>query len=61
MKGYGYSLEFEEIKSRGYGLQKFVSAVYFETREDLLRTIGKVGEFNRLTKRQSNCVRASRS
>lgn len=50
VKGYGYSLEFEEINSRGYGQQKFVSAVFFETRDDLLRTIGKIGEFNRLTK-----------
>lgn len=49
-KGFGYSLEFEEIQSRGYGLQRFVRAVYFETREDLLRTIGKVGEFQRLTR-----------
>lgn len=49
-KGYGYSLEFEEINSRGYGQQRFVSGVYFETREDLLRLIGKLGEFARLTK-----------
>ena len=49
-QGYGYSLEFEEINSRGYGQQRFVSAVFFETREDLLRLIGKLGEFNRLTK-----------
>lgn len=50
LKGYGYSLEFEEVNSRGYGQQKFVSAVYFETRDDLLRLIGKLGEFSRLTK-----------
>ncbi len=49
-KGFGYSLEFEEINSRGYGQQRFVSAVYFESQEDLLRLIGKLGEFGRLTK-----------
>ena len=49
-KGYGYSLEFEEVNSRGYGQQRFVSAVYFESRDDLLRLIGKVGEFQRLTR-----------
>ncbi len=52
-KGFGYSLEFEEINSRGYGQQNFVSAVYFETRDDLLRWIGKSGEFTRLTKMAS--------
>ncbi|MCC6508502.1 MAG: hypothetical protein IT423_05310 [Pirellulaceae bacterium] len=49
-RGYGYSLRMESRRSRDYGEQDFPTAVIFDSRDDLLKLIGKLGEFQRLTK-----------
>jgi hypothetical protein len=46
--GYGYAVSWQEINSRTFGRNKFPSSIFFETREDLLRFIGKQREFARL-------------
>lgn len=46
--GYGYSIDWEEINSRRFGRNQFPRRIFFETREDLLRVIGKQREFDSL-------------
>lgn len=46
--GYGYSLDLQEINSRRHSRQDFAVGVFFETRHDLLKLIGKAQEFRRL-------------
>jgi len=44
-KGFGYCLDFTEVKHRQLGAQRFPSRIWFETAEDFLRFIGKGKEF----------------
>jgi len=44
--GYGYAVEWEEVKSRQFGRNPFPRRIVFETRGDLLRLIGKQREFD---------------
>ncbi|MBI3861037.1 MAG: hypothetical protein HY290_03995 [Planctomycetia bacterium] len=46
-RGFGYTVEWEERNSRTHGRNQFPRRIVFETREDLLRHIGKVHEFDR--------------
>lgn len=48
--GYGYSLTLENRRSRLYGEQNFPIAITLDSREDLLRLIGKLAEFRRLNR-----------
>lgn len=48
--GYGYSLEVRAINTRRHSTQELAVAVSFETRDDLLKLIGKWQEFRRLTR-----------
>ena len=50
MLGHGYSVQWENRRSRRYGEQNFPVAIEFETRDDLLRLIGKASEFRRLAR-----------
>jgi len=47
--GYGYSVQWREINSRKFGRNRFPDGILFETADDLLRFIGKTGEFVALT------------
>ena len=47
--GFGYSVERQTIRSRRHATQEFAVAITLDTREDLLRLIGKRREFHRLT------------
>ncbi len=44
-KGFGYSIEWEERNSRSHGRNNFPRKIIFESEEDFLRYIGKLGEF----------------
>ncbi len=48
-RGYGYSVEWEERRSRTHGRNSFPRRIVFETQDDLLRYIGKEREFARFT------------
>ncbi|MEM6299987.1 MAG: Wadjet anti-phage system protein JetD domain-containing protein, partial [Bacteroidota bacterium] len=43
-KGYGYSLNFREVKRRDLGTQPQLEAIYFETKKDFLRYLGRTKE-----------------
>ena len=43
--GYGYAVEWREVRSRRLGRNLFPKRILFETRDDLLRLIGKEAEF----------------
>jgi triphosphoribosyl-dephospho-CoA synthetase len=45
VKGYGYTIEWEERKSRTHGRNQFPKRILFETQDDFLRCIGKRQEF----------------
>lgn len=47
--GFGYTIEWEEIKSQALGRNKFPARILFNTREDYLRFIGKTKEFAAFT------------
>lgn len=44
-RGFGYSVEWEEVNSRRYGKNLFPKRIYFESQDDLLRFIGMQREF----------------
>lgn len=44
-RGFGYSLEFDQIKTRKYGDQQVVRKIFFESVDDYLAFIGKKGDF----------------
>jgi hypothetical protein len=44
-RGFGYSIEWQEINSRRFGRNLFPAKIYFDTRDDFLRFIGKGDEF----------------
>jgi hypothetical protein len=44
-RGFGYSVEWREINSHKFGRNQFPARIFFETREDFLRFIGKQREF----------------
>ena len=48
--GYGYTVEWREVNSRAFGRNWFPQRITFETREDLLRLIGKQHEFAEFAK-----------
>jgi hypothetical protein len=43
--GYGYTVEWEERRSRNFGLNRFPVRVFFETQDDFLRFINRRREF----------------
>jgi len=45
VRGFGYSIEWRERRSRDFGRNAFPERIYFETPDDLLRFIGKRSEF----------------
>ncbi|MBN2443449.1 MAG: hypothetical protein JXJ04_18955 [Spirochaetales bacterium] len=47
-KTYGYSLEWEEINTRDYGVQSMVKRIFFQEREDYLTFIGKKKDFENI-------------
>ena len=47
-RGFGYKVEWREINSRTFGRNLFPDRILFESREDLLRLIGKQREFESL-------------
>jgi hypothetical protein len=49
--GYGYSLVYEQSKSRKHGNNQFIVAIYIDSRLDLLKLIGKLAEFKTLEAR----------
>lgn len=42
--GYGYSLQYKKVVTRKHGEQDEVTAVYFETEKDYLRSLNKVAQ-----------------
>jgi hypothetical protein len=45
-RGFGYTVEWREIRSRRFGQNLFPERILFETRGDLLRLIGRQREFD---------------
>lgn len=45
VRGFGYSIEWQERKSRAHGRNLFPRRIVFETQDDLLRYLGKQQEF----------------
>jgi hypothetical protein len=45
VRGYGYSVRWEEVNSRSLGRNQFPSQILFETQDDFVRFIGKRDEF----------------
>lgn len=45
-RGFGYTVEWREVNSRHFGRNAFPARIVFESREDLLRLIGKQAEFD---------------
>jgi hypothetical protein len=43
--GYGYAIQWQERRSREFGLNRFPFRITFETQDDFLRFIGKQSEF----------------
>jgi len=43
-KGFGYSLEFQQIKTKHLGIQDLPVSIYFETERDFLKFLGKEKE-----------------
>lgn len=44
-RGFGYSIEWREKRSRAFGRNPFPNRFFFETQDDFLRIIGKQSEF----------------
>ncbi len=40
-KGFGYTLEFQQVKTKSLGTQDLPSSIYFDTERDFLRFLGK--------------------
>ena len=47
-RGYGYSITWENRKSRTHGEQRFPQSVFVDSLDDLLRLTGKLTEFRQL-------------
>jgi hypothetical protein len=47
--GFGYTVQWREVKSRNFGRNQFPARILFETPDDLLRLIGKQREFKLFT------------
>jgi hypothetical protein len=43
-KGYGYTLEFQQIKTKSLGIQDLPISIFFDTEKDFLRFLGKEKE-----------------
>lgn len=43
-KGYGYTLDFQKVKTKHLGTQDLPTTIYFETETDLLKYLGKEKE-----------------
>jgi hypothetical protein len=43
-KGFGYTLEFQKVKTKFLGTQDLPTSIYFETEKDLLKYLGKEKE-----------------
>jgi hypothetical protein len=43
-KGYGYTLDFQKVKTKYLGTQDLPTTIYFETQTDLLKYLGKEKE-----------------
>lgn len=43
-KGYGYTLEFQKVKTKHLGTQDLPTAIYFDTKKDFLKYLGKERE-----------------
>lgn len=46
IRGFGYSIEWEQRNSRAYGRNEFPRRVFFESEQDFLRLVGKEREFS---------------
>src|SRR5579872_3978346 len=55
--GYGYAIEWQERRSREFGVNQFPVRIAFETQDDFLRFINKKAEFG-LFEEAVACVRA---
>ena len=49
-RGYGYSLEFQKIKTKYLGIQDLPISIYFESEKDFLKFLGKEKEVEQLKK-----------
>jgi len=43
-RGFGYTLEFQQVKTRALGIQDLPTSIFFDTEQDLLRFLGKEKE-----------------
>jgi hypothetical protein len=43
-KGYGYTLEFQQIKTKSLGIQDIPTSIFFDTEKDFLKFLGKEKE-----------------
>lgn len=43
-KGYGYTLEFQQVKTKSLGIQDLPISIYFDTEKDFLKFLGKEKE-----------------
>ncbi|MEI6348172.1 MAG: Wadjet anti-phage system protein JetD domain-containing protein [Bacteroidota bacterium] len=44
IKGFGYTLEFQQVKTKSLGMQDLPTSIYFDTKRDFLRFLGKDNE-----------------
>lgn len=43
-KGFGYTLEFQKVKTKSLGIQDLPTSIYFDTEKDFLKFLGKEKE-----------------
>jgi hypothetical protein len=43
-KGFGYTLEFQQVKTKSLGIQDLPTSIFFDTEKDFLRFLGKEKE-----------------
>src|SRR5690606_41464903 len=43
-KGFGYTLEFQKVKTKSLGIQDLPTSIFFDTEKDFLKFLGKERE-----------------
>lgn len=56
-KNYGYTLEFQQVKTKSLGVQDLPVSIFFETEKDYLKFLGKENEANSFKKNIEMIIR----
>lgn len=56
-KGFGYSLEYQTVRTKSLGLQDLPTRIFFENDQDYIRYLSKVDEVNAFKENYQNIVR----